>query len=125
MSRTLQWATVIVAATIVDLGVRFGLQPEFRVTLWIEGSVFLLTAALLFWLCRRAPARPGWRRDLQVLLAGAFGLGGLRSLIWAAGNPVTQANLKVLLIGVLGWAYWKRRQRNAARAAEVSAGPDS
>lgn len=116
----LQWTAVIIVATVVDLGVRFALRPDFAVVLWAEGSVFLVAAVLLFWLYRRTPARPGWRRNVQVLFVAAFALGGLRSLIWAAGNPVTQANLKVLVIGVLGWAYWRRRQRNAARAADRS-----
>jgi hypothetical protein len=111
----LQWIAVILLATALDLGVRFGLQPDFRVSLWIEGGTFLLTAAVLLWLYRIHPARPGWRRGLQVLLVAAFALGGLRSLLWAAGNPVTRANLKVLVLGVIAWAYVKRRKRNAAR----------
>jgi hypothetical protein len=112
-----RWAAVILVATALDLGVRFGLQPDFRVSLWIEGGIFLLTAALLLWLYRRTPAGRGWMRSLQILLVAAFALGGLRSLLWAAGNPVTLANLKVLLLGIVAWAYFKRRQRNAARAA--------
>jgi hypothetical protein len=116
----LRWTAVILLASALDLGVRFGLQPDFEVSLWIEGGIFLLTAIILFWLYRGAPARRGWRRNLQVVLVAAFALGGLRSLIWAAGNPVTRANLKVLLLGIVSWAYWRRRQRNAARTADES-----
>ena len=113
----LQWTGVVLLAAALDLGVRFGLQPDFSVSLWIEGGIFLVTAAVLFWLYRRAPARPGWRRGLQVLLVASFVLGGLRSLLWAAGNPVTRANLKILVLGVVAWAYFARRRRNALRAA--------
>lgn len=119
----LQWTGVILLAATLDLGVRFGLQPDFSVSLWVEGGIFLVTAAVLFWLYRRAPGRPGWRRSLQVLLVGGFVLGGLRSLLWAAGNPVSRANLKILVLGVVAWAYFARRRRNTARA-EVDSQPE-
>lgn len=116
----LQWTAVILVAAALDLGVRFGLQPDFHTSLWIEGGIFLLTMAVLLALYRRAPARPGWKRNLQVLLVAAFALGGLRSLLWAAGNPVTRANLKIFVLGILAWAYFMRRRRNARRAAADS-----
>ena len=117
----LPWAVVSLATLAIDLAVRFGLQPDFRVVLWIEGCVFLLAGLVLLRLSRQAPAQPGWRRGLQILLIGGFALGGLRSLLWAAGNPVYRANLKILIIAVLAWAYWRRRRRRVAPAADGSA----
>jgi protein-S-isoprenylcysteine O-methyltransferase Ste14 len=120
LRRSAPWIAVVLAALAIDLAVRFGLHPDFRFTLWIEGGVFLLAALVLLGLYHREPAQPGWRRGLRVALIGAFALGGLRSLMWAAGQPVYRANLKILIIAVLAWAYWRRRRRRATQVPEYS-----
>lgn len=117
MSRRLAWITVILAAVAVDLGVRFGLRPGFRLSLWVETIVFVLAAAVLLWLYRRAPARSGWRRRLQVVLIASLLLAALRSAIWASGRPVPLANGTVLVLGLVAWASFRFRARTSADRA--------
>ena len=118
MKRSLVWAGVILAATVLDLGARFALGFDFETALWIEVMVFLGTALVLYRLYRTDPASQGWRRGLQVVLIASFVLGALRSAIWALGGPVTAANAVILGLGVTAWLVWRHRRRSI-RALEA------
>jgi hypothetical protein len=110
---------VILAAALADLGVRFGVQPDFRVSLWVEAAVFLVASGVLLALYRRAPAAAGWTRGLQVVLIASFGLAALRSAIWASGRPVTHANLVILVLGLAAWIIWRRRDGRRREAGLI------
>lgn len=121
----LPWIGVILTAALVDLGVRFGLRPDFRVSLWVEAVVFVLASGAMLALYRRAPVAPGWRRGLRVLLIAGFGLAGLRSAIWASGWPVTHANLTILVLGVAFWILWTWRARRRRAAGLIDKPADA
>jgi hypothetical protein len=98
MGTTLRWLGVILAATALDLLLRFGASPGFRGVLWGEAVVFPLTSLGLLLLRRSRPIPSGARGALQVILIWTFLLAGVRSGAWAAGVPVTAANLLVLAL---------------------------
>lgn len=119
MRRGLTWTGVILATTVLDLGVRFASGLDFEAVLWIEASIFLLVGFLLYWLYRRDPASPGWRRGLQVVLIASLALAALRSAIWASGQPVTMANAVILALGVVGWLLWRYFRRGSPTLADA------
>lgn len=119
MDTALRWLGVILAATVLDLLLRFGVSPRFRGVLWGEAVLFGLTSLGLLLLHRSRPTPSGGRRVLQVILIWAFLLAGVRSGAWAAGVPVTVANLSVLglaiLAGVAHRIAGKRRRKPSRR----------
>jgi hypothetical protein len=127
MRRGLVWAGVVLAATVLVLGIRFAFDIEFESVLWIEASIFAATAGVLYSVYRSDPASAGWRRSLQVVLVCSFVLGALRSAIWASGQAVTLANAVVFGLGVTAWLVWRyrRRLRRAASAQLPTTSEDS
>ena len=123
MKRGLIWTGVILVATALDLGARFALGLEFVHALWIEALILVATAVVLYWLYRKDPASPGWRRGLQVVLIASLVLGALRSAIWASGQPVTLANAAILGLGVVGWLFWWYRRRSKRVSTEPTTTP--
>ncbi|MDP2482589.1 MAG: hypothetical protein Q8W45_04865 [Candidatus Palauibacterales bacterium] len=123
MKRGLVWTGVILAATVIDLGVHFATRLEPAGVLWIEAAIFLAVALVLYRLLRRDPASPGWRRAVQAMLVASFVLGALRSAIWASGQPVAVANGTILGLGVAAWVLWTWRKRSARRAIREPANP--
>jgi len=99
----LQWVLAILAATAIDLLVRFWGSANFNWVLWVEAILFPATGVVLLLLLRSNPRLPGFKRGLQVVLVWAFILAGLRSGIWAAGFPVGAANLLIFLVALLSW----------------------
>lgn len=103
---------VILAVGLLDLAVRFLAPWEFRRVVLAEGVLFLVGSGAVFALertVREASFRGRWLRGG---LAAALGLGGLRSLSWGLGAPVTVANLLALAAGlVLLVAWWRARHR--------------
>jgi len=109
MGSALRWIGVIVMATALDLLLRFGVSPGLRAVLWGEAVLFPLTSGALILLRRSRPRSSGLRGALQVILIWAFLLAGIRSGAWAAGVPVTVANLLVLGLAILAWVVTYRR----------------
>ena len=103
MRISLQWLSVVLAATAIDLLARFGGSFSFHGVLWVEAFLFPATGVGLLFLLRKAPRLSGFKRTFQVVLIVSFFLAGLRSGLWASGLPVGTANLLVLAGAILTW----------------------
>jgi hypothetical protein len=118
-----QWAAVFLAATIIDLLIRFGMPFRMPRVLAAEAILFPAAALAFLILLRRGPTQAGFRRKLQILLIGAFFLAGLRSGLWATGVPVGIVNLLVLAAAVLAWVAYRLRRRAAAGSSAPRRNP--
>jgi peptidoglycan/LPS O-acetylase OafA/YrhL len=117
------WVGVILVATAIDLAVRFGMPFDLQLVVRVEAVLFLATSLVLSALYRRQPRATGWRRKLQAVLVASFALAGVRSAIWAAGQPVYRANLAVLALAAVATVVLLVRRR--ARRRATAPDPDS
>lgn len=116
MKSTLQWISVILIATAIDLLARFGGFASFTQVLWIEAVLLPLTGSALHLVFRHHASPPGFKRRLQVVAVWAFFLGGLRAGVWAAGFPVGAANVLIFLVALLSWLGFRIMKRRKGRA---------
>jgi len=123
MRQLVLWVGVIVVATAIDLGVRIGMAFDLQRVVRVEAALFLATSLVLFALYRYQPRATGWRRKLQAVLVASFALAGVRSAIWAAGQPVYWANLAVLALAAVATVVLLVRRR--ARRRATAPDPDS
>jgi hypothetical protein len=102
-------------ATAIDLTARFAWEFRLDRVLRTEAVLFLAAGGVFVMLLRRRPRATGWLRLLQVTLAAAFGLAGVRAALWAAGAPVVTANMAIFALAVVAAAIaWVRRRRRVA-----------
>lgn len=99
----------VVAA--VELAVRFALPFDLTRVLVVEAVLFPLAGVACVALIRRRPSQSSLGRTLQLLLAAAFFLGGLRALVWVAGGSVMAANVTTVAAAVVAWAWYRVRRR--------------
>lgn len=107
---------MILSATAIDLLARFGGFTNFTQVLWIEAALLPLTGFALHLVFRRNASPPGFKRGVQVVVAWAFFLAGLRAGIWAAGFPVGAANAVIFLVALLAWLGTRIRKRRRVKA---------
>jgi len=105
----LWWA--LIALLIVEIAVRFVVDPGLRAILIVETVSFLAVATVFLALLRWGPELSNRKRGALGVLAVAFLLGAVRSGLWAAGFDVYRANLTILSIALIALAVlgWRRR----------------
>ena len=105
------------AVTVVDLAAHFTFDLEMSHVLVIETVCFLFGSAMLLWAAKQDKQGSFKARRVDLWLALAFALGGIRAALWAAGAAVYVANLVILGLGVilaLQLVVWTRRSAGPA-----------
>ena len=111
----LPWAALFGTIATVEVLVRFAVPFSLRRVLVVEALLFFGAALAALRLTLR-PAKPSkWRRLLQWSLVWGLALGAIRAAIWAAGQPVTRANLAALLVAIIALAASRIRRRRQSR----------
>jgi hypothetical protein len=109
-----KWTGIFLAAGVLDYAIRVATRFNMAWVVPSEAALFLATSLLLWFLQHQSPAQVRWQRAVQLGLIASFALGGLRSLLWAAGLAVSYANVIVMVLGVVLVAAALRRRRAAA-----------
>jgi hypothetical protein len=105
---------VMVAAVIADFTARFAFDFDMDRVVPFEAVLFLAGAGTLLWAAGRdKPFSPRAQR-LDLWLALAFGLAGVRAGLWAGGMPVYIANLVILGFGIVLGALLFIRSRQTS-----------
>lgn len=97
---------------IADFAARYALDFDIDRIIPFEAVLFLAGACMLLWAAGRDKTDSTRARRLDLWLALAVGLAGVRAGLWGAGMPVYIANLVILLLGIfLGGSLiiWSRR----------------
>lgn len=102
-----RWLLVFVAATAVDLFVRFGLPFRMDRVLWTEAVLFPATGLVFLVLFSRGAPPAGFKRAIQIFIIASFFLAGFRSGLWAVGLPVGTVNLLVLTGALVAWLAFR------------------
>lgn len=112
MTALLAWLTLLLVVAAIELAARVGLPFDLERVLLVEAVLFPLAGAACLALMRRWPRESGIVRTLQILLAAAFFLGGIRSFVWVATGSVMLANVKAAVTGLAVWLWlrWRRRR---------------
>lgn len=105
-------AVVFVASMGADLAARYLLDFDMKRVVPFEAALFLATAGALLWAARQDKPECSRAHRLDLWLALAYGLAGVRAGLWASGIPVHIANLVILVLGIFLGArliVWSRR----------------
>jgi hypothetical protein len=108
------WATLFAVIIGVEVIVRFAIPFNLTRVLVVEALLFFAAAIVIIILIQRSALALRWRRGLRWILLWFFILGGIRSAIWASGQPVMRANMTILCLGIvllIGNRIWRRRHR--------------
>ena len=103
---------IVLAATLADITARFAVNFETSRVVSLEAILFLIGGAMLLWAAKRDKGESLNAQRLDLWLALAFGLAGVRAALWAVGIPVFIANLVILALGIVLGALlvnWSRR----------------
>ncbi|MEK6754543.1 MAG: hypothetical protein AABZ02_00160 [Bacteroidota bacterium] len=103
---------IVLAVTLADLTARFDVDFETSRVVSLEAILFLMGGAMLLWAAKRDKAESLSAQRLDLWLALAFGLAGVRAALWAIGIPVFLANPAILALGIALGALliiWSRR----------------
>ena len=111
-----QWVIIIFLTIVIDLGVRFATNFEMSLVIRVEAFLFLLTSVVLFILYRQSPPTTRKGNWIQLLIIFSYALAGIRSAIWAAGQPVYLANLTILIIGIIASFIFVVRQQTTGKS---------
>jgi hypothetical protein len=111
---------IIVACAAVDVAARILLEFNMVLVSAVEAMLFGTTAAAFVWVAERVDTE-GKARRVTLTLAGFFGLGALRSGVWAGFGNVMLANMTALgagILAVLGVWIYRRRQQSIRMASK-------
>ena len=119
LARKHLWLLLLVGSVVIDFAARLMLDFDMQRVVPFEGALFGAVALLLVVIAKRWRAGSSRVRRVEGGLAVAYGLGAIRSTLWAAGVTVATANLIVLGIGgvvAIGFIGWRRLSRGGGRA---------
>jgi uncharacterized membrane protein YfcA len=103
---------VVIASVIADFAGRWALDFDMGRVIPFEALLFLAGGGVLLLAAKRDKPDSARALRLDLWVALAFGLAGVRAGLWAAGMPVYVANLVILVLGIfLGVRLirWSRR----------------
>lgn len=91
---------VVIGSVIADFAGRWALDFDMDRVIPFEALLFLAGGGVLLLAAKRDRPDSARALRLDLWLALAFGLAGVRAGLWAAGMPVYVANLVILVVGI-------------------------
>ena len=109
--RNFLWLLLLIGSVSIDFAARLILDFDTQRIVTFEAAFFGALFLLLTVIVKRWRAANAKVRRIEISLAVIFGLGAIRSTLWAVGLTVATANLIVLVIGmaaIIGVIVWRR-----------------
>jgi hypothetical protein len=96
-----RWLVIVLVVALIDIGGRFAFGFNMARVIVFESVLFVAACVLMAVLAVKLPAKSARLGLVERWLGAAFGLAGIRTIVWASGAGVGVANVVVVGVGVI------------------------